>query len=123
MERVRKSESRETTYPEDVIDRQVLHDTVERLARSVCESLASNKRRGRTVTLKIRLRPFKTYTRSRTLDDHTCDPEAVVATARELLDRFDPQVPVRLVGVGMAGLADDDPLHRARPIPSGLLFG
>jgi DNA polymerase-4 len=123
MERVRKSESRETTYPEDVTDRQVLQDTVERLARSVCESLASNKRRGRTVTLKIRLRPFKTYTRSRTLADHTCDPEAVVATATELLDRFDPQVPVRLVGVGMAGLADDDQLHQPAPSPNGLLFG
>jgi DNA polymerase IV len=104
MERVRKSESRETTFPHDVTDRQVLRDTVERLARSVCKSLASHSRRGRSVTLKIRLQPFKTYTRSRTLPDHTCDPEAVVTTAMELLDRFDPQAPVRLVGVGMAGL-------------------
>ena len=63
----RKSESRETTFPEDVADRQVLRETVDRLARSVCESLASNGRRGRTVIVKIRLRPFKTYTRSRTL--------------------------------------------------------
>jgi DNA polymerase-4 len=107
-DRVRKSESRETTFPEDVTDRHLLHETVERLARSVCESLAQNKRRGRTVTLKIRLQPFKTYTRSRTLPDHTCDPDAVVATARDLLDRFDPQAPVRLVGVGLAGLTSDE---------------
>jgi DNA polymerase-4 len=85
---------------------------VERLARSVCESLASNQRRGRTVTLKIRLRPFKTYTRSRTLADHTCDPDAVASTARELLERFDPKVPVRLVGVGMAGLAEEGVPHQ-----------
>jgi DNA polymerase-4 len=111
-ERVRKSESRETTFPEDVTDLQLLRDTVDRLARSVCESLASNNRRGRTVTLKIRLQPFKTYTRSRTLPSHTCDPDRVVATARELLDRFDPQRPVRLVGVGMAGLADDEARHQ-----------
>jgi DNA polymerase-4 len=112
-DRVRKSESRETTFPADVTDRQVLHDTVERLARSVCESLAQNKRRGRTVTLKIRLQPFKTYTRSRTLTSHTCDPEQVIATARDLLDRFDPQLPVRLVGVGLAGLAEDEaPQHQ-----------
>jgi DNA polymerase IV len=113
MDQVRKSESRETTFPEDVTDRQVLHDTVERLARSVCRSLASNNRRGRTVTLKIRLQPFKTYTRSRTLPSHTCDPDQVVATARELLDRFNPQRPVRLVGVGLAGLAEDEaPQHQ-----------
>jgi DNA polymerase IV len=110
-ERVRKSESRETTFPQDITDRDVLRETVDRLARSVCDSLASNKRRGRTVTLKIRLQPFKTYTRSRTLPAHTCDPEQVVATARELLDQFDPQRPVRLVGVGLAGLAEDEAPH------------
>jgi DNA polymerase-4 len=105
---VRKSESRETTFPQDVTDREFLLETVERLARSVCESLAQNKRRGRTVTLKIRLQPFKTYTRSRTLSSHTCDPDQVAATARDLLERFDPQRPVRLVGVGLAGLAEDE---------------
>jgi DNA polymerase IV len=100
----RKSESRETTFPEDVTDRTQLRETVEKLARSVCESLSSNERHGRTVTLKIRLQPFETFTRSRTLPEHTCDPEPVSATALELLDRFDPQAPVRLVGVGVAGL-------------------
>ena len=123
MERVRKSESRETTFPHDVSDRRVLHDTVERLARSVCKSLASHNRRGRTVTLKIRLQPFKTYTRSRTLPDHTCDPERVVGTARELLERFDPQAPVRLVGVGVAGLASDEERHQPGQRQDGLLLG
>jgi DNA polymerase IV len=108
----RKSESRETTFPQDVTDRQVLRETVDRLARSVCESLASNGRRGRTVTLKIRLRPFKTYTRSRTLPAHTVEEDTVVNTALELLDRFDPQTPVRLVGVGMAGLVSEEVTHQ-----------
>jgi DNA polymerase IV len=104
IERVRKSESRETTFPQDVTDREVLRDTVDRLARSVCGSLASHSRRGRTVTLKIRLRPFKTYTRSYTLRSPTIEPDTVADTALELLERFDPQAPVRLVGVGVAGL-------------------
>jgi DNA polymerase-4 len=104
----RKSESRETTFPQDVTDRQVLRDTVDRLARSVCESLSSNGRRGRTVVLKIRLKPFKTYTRSRTISAHTAEPETVVGTALELLDRFDPQAPVRLLGVGVAGLVAEE---------------
>ena len=112
LERVRKSESRETTFPEDVTDRRVLRDTVDRLARSVCESLASHGRRGRTVTLKIRLRPFKTYTRSRTRPSHTVEPGAVAETALELLERFDPQTPVRLIGVGVAGLASEEVTHR-----------
>jgi DNA polymerase IV len=112
LERERKSESRETTFPQDVTDRQVLRDTVDRLARSVCESLATHGRRGRTVTLKIRLRPFKTYTRSRTLPSHTVEPDTVAETALELLERFDPQSPVRLVGVGMAGLGGEEERHQ-----------
>jgi DNA polymerase IV len=122
-ETVRKSESRETTFPQDVTDRQVLRDTVDRLARSVSESLGSRGRRGRTIVLKIRLRPFKTYTRSRTLPGHTADPDAIAETALELLERFDPQTPVRLVGVGVAGLVDQEERHQPGPTPHGLLFG
>ncbi len=122
IERVRKSESRETTFPEDVTDRRALAETVERLARSVCSSLDSHGRRGRTVTLKIRLRPFKTYTRSRTLPEHTCDADTVSDTALDLLERFDPKAPVRLVGVGVAGLADEGERHQPGLPSNGLLL-
>jgi DNA polymerase IV len=122
MERVRKSESRETTFPADVTDRERLQEVVDRLARSVCDSLASHDRRGRTVTLKIRLRPFRTHTRSRTLLSPTRDPDEVSETALELLHRFDPQDPVRLVGVGVAGLVGDETAHQPGPTQNGLLF-
>lgn len=116
-ERRRKSESRETTFPDDVSDRAELTATVERLARAVCAGLAKHANAGRTVTLKIRLRPFRTFTRSRTLEARTRDPETVGAVARELLERFDPSDPVRLIGVGVAGLeADPD---RAAPALEG----
>jgi DNA polymerase-4 len=107
-ERVRKSESRETTFPHDVTDVAEMHDVVMRLATSVCESLAEHERTGRTVTLKIRTVPWKTHTRSRTLPSPTRDPGTVIGVAHELLQRFDPQVPVRLLGVGLAGLVADD---------------
>jgi DNA polymerase-4 len=106
-ERRRKSESRETTFREDVDDRDELIATVERLGRSVCESLAEHGSRGRTVTMKIRLHPFRTFTRARTLPSPTRDPDEVIDVARELLERFDPRDPVRLIGVGVAGLESD----------------
>lgn len=117
-ERKRKSESRETTFPHDVSDRSELVATLERLAHSLCEGLAAEGNRGRTITMKIRLRPFKTYTRSRTIEAPTRDPHAVVAVANELLERFDPSDPVRLIGVGVAGLERDDP-GRAAPADEG----
>jgi DNA polymerase-4 len=56
------------------------------------------------VTLKIRLAPFRTFTRSRTLPEATADPEAVAAAGRELFDAFERDAPVRLLGVGVSNL-------------------
>jgi DNA polymerase IV len=103
-ERAPKSESRETTFPEDVSDRAELRRTLDRLAEQVGERLGRDGYTGRTVTLKIRLRPFRTHTRSRTLPQPTSDPATVSTVARELLDRFELDAPVRLLGVGVAGL-------------------
>jgi DNA polymerase IV len=103
-ERERKSESRETTFAADVVDCARLHSTLERLAQSVCEGLASEGFAGRTVTVKLRLAPFRTHTRSRTLERPTRSPQVVAGVARELLDRFDPKAPVRLIGVGVSSL-------------------
>jgi DNA polymerase-4 len=114
-ERKRKSESRETTFSSDVTDLGELLGTVDRLARSVCAGLASEGWRGRTVTLKIRLRPFRTHTRSRTLDSPTRSPEIIAGTARDLFERFEPSAPVRLVGVGVAGLVADEPVLERAP--------
>jgi DNA polymerase-4 len=102
--RERKSESRETTFPADVTDAATLHHTLDRLVESVCRGLAAEGRVGRTVTLKIRLRPFRTHTRSRTIGEPTRDPEVVGAVCRELLAAFELDAPVRLLGVGIAGL-------------------
>jgi DNA polymerase IV len=107
-ERVQKSESRETTFSEDVSDAAILRDTVERLADSVCASLAKHGHTGRTVTLKIRLRPFRTYTRSRTLEEPAAAAETVRRVALELFDAFERDAPVRLIGVGVAGLDATD---------------
>ena len=65
--------------------------------------------------MKIRLRPFRTFTRSRTLPSPTRDAGAVAAVARELLERFELDAAVRLIGVGVAGLIGDGEGER----PSG----
>ncbi|MGH2982312.1 MAG: DNA polymerase IV [Solirubrobacterales bacterium] len=106
--RRRKSESRETTFAADVSDPAVLIETVGRLSRSVCKGLAGEGISGRTVTVKLRLAPFRTRTRSQTLSQATCDPEVVAATARGLLERFELDAPVRLAGVGVSSLQSEE---------------
>jgi DNA polymerase-4 len=117
-ERVRKSESRETTFAHDVDDPAVLRETLDRLVADLCRNLESGGHRGRTVTLKIRLRPFRTFTRSRTIDQPTADRAVVGAVARELLDNFEADAPVRLLGVGLASFeheTGDPEQEEARP--------
>jgi DNA polymerase-4 len=106
-ERTPKSESRETTFSHDVDDPLVLRETLERLVAGVCEHLTESGYRGRTVTLKIRLRPFRTYTRSRTLEAPTCEAAVIGPVARSLLERIELDSPVRLLGVGLSGLVPE----------------
>jgi DNA polymerase-4 len=113
-EREPKSESAETTFSQDVSDRDVLRATLDRLAARVCEGLTRSGHRGRTVTVKVRLRPFRTFTRSQTLDAPTREAAVVAPLARELLGRVELDAPVRLVGVGLSGLERDAPAEDGR---------
>ncbi len=105
--RERKSESVETTFAHNVDDPAVLHETLDRLTTHLCKRLTTSRYAGRTVTLKIRLQPFRTYTRSKTLEAPTRDASVVGAVARELLGRVELDAPVRLLGVGLAALDRD----------------
>src|SRR3954469_9710476 len=111
--REQKSESRETAFPEDVSDRDVLNTTLDELADDVARGLAEGGHLGRTITLKIRLRPFRTHTRSRTIDTHTRDPAVIRVVARRLLEDFELDAPVRLLGVGVANLVRADAASHA----------
>jgi DNA polymerase-4 len=108
-EREQKSESRETTFAHDVDEQDVLTQTLDRIVGDLCTGLAKSRLRGRTVTLKIRLRPFRTYTRSRTIDVHSRDPAVIGRVAHELLAAFERDAPVRLLGVGIASLSREAP--------------
>jgi DNA polymerase-4 len=101
------SESRETTFDYDIADLGELERILASLVERLCDGLASNGRSGRTVGIKIRLDDFSTYTRARTLPQPVARAEEVRPVALELLRRFAPTRPVRLLGVRVAGLAQD----------------
>jgi DNA polymerase-4 len=103
--RFAKSESRETTFDRDIRELEQLEAILDRLASELCEALATEERRGRTISIKIRLDNFSTHTRSRTIAEPTNDLSVVGVTARQLLRAFAPTRPVRLLGVRVAGLA------------------
>ncbi|MEW1583309.1 DNA polymerase IV [Streptomyces microflavus] len=105
-ERDAKSVSVEDTFDVDLHDRVRVRGEVERLAVRCVERLRSADRSGRTVVLKVRRYDFSTLTRSETLRGPTDDPTVVREAAARLLEAVDTTGGVRLLGVGVTGLAD-----------------
>jgi DNA polymerase IV len=96
---VPRSRSHETTYPADITDPAAMRTDVHRLAARVAAEVIGDGRAVTRVEVKVRFAPFRTRTRVTTLPDATDDPEVVVAAAEAVLDRFDLDRPVRLLGV------------------------
>lgn len=101
-----KSVSVEDTFEQDISDRLQLEAIIERMARSVSGRLRKNGLSGRTVTLKMRHHDFETHTRSSTLPNPTDNARILATTARGLLAGEDISNGLRLLGVGVSGLAD-----------------
>ncbi|QKW18739.1 DNA polymerase IV [Kitasatospora sp. NA04385] len=101
-----KSVSVEDTFEVDLADRDRILREIEQLAARCVRRLRAAGRSGRTVVLKVRRFDFSTLTRSETLRGPTDDEEVVAATARRLAMQVDVTGGVRLLGVGVAQLAD-----------------
>ncbi|MEU1215264.1 DNA polymerase IV [Streptomyces sp. NPDC005791] len=105
-ERDAKSVSVEDTFDVDLHDRVRVRAEVVRLADRCVQRLRDAGRSGRTVVLKVRRYDFSTLTRSETLRGPTDDPTVVREAAARLLEAVDTTGGVRLLGVGVTGLAD-----------------
>nr|WP_203691779.1 DNA polymerase IV [Streptomyces sp. SID12488] len=101
-----KSVSVEDTYDVDIHDRVRVGTEVQRLADRCVRRLRGAGLSGRTIVLKVRRYDFSTLTRSETLRGPTDDPGVVREAAARLLESVDTTGGVRLLGVGVSGLAD-----------------
>ncbi|MFG3353101.1 DNA polymerase IV [Streptomyces sp. NPDC048001] len=105
-ERDAKSVSVEDTFDTDLHDRLRVRTEVDRLAERCVRRLRAGGHSGRTIVLKVRRYDFSTLTRSETLRGPTDDPAVVREAAGRLLESVDTTGGVRLLGVGVTGLAD-----------------
>ncbi len=102
------SESREVTFDTDITDLAELESILHGLVVRLCAALLRQRRRGRTVGIKVRLDDYSTHTRARTLAGAVAEAHQVGPVALGLLRRFAPPRPVRLLGVRVAGLQAAD---------------
>ena len=105
-EREAKSISVEGTYDTDLTDRALMGHLLTRQAGEVAGRLRKQGLSGRTISIKVRLHDFTTLSRSTTLPSPTDQAGTVARLARGLLADLDTSGGVRLLGVGVSGLAD-----------------
>jgi DNA polymerase IV len=108
----RISISVENTFERDLTDRGQLHTELRRMADEVAGHLQRTGRTARTVTTKVRYTDFSIRSRSTSLRVGIDDAEQIGELACALLDRAltDRSGALRLVGVGVSGLASHQQL-------------
>jgi DNA polymerase-4 len=104
----RISISTENTFERDLTDRERLHEELRAMAADVAGTLQRSGQTARTVTTKLRYADFSIRSRSTSLPVGTDDGGRIGELACALLDRGlrDRPGALRLVGVGVSGLAD-----------------
>lgn len=98
-QRVARSRSKQKTFPADLTDRAEVADAVVMLAHELADEAARGERVVARVGVTLRFAPFFTQLRTRTLPEPGADSREIERAALVVLDRFDDDRPVRLVGV------------------------
>lgn len=98
--------SKETTFPQDVQEPEVVRGALMRLAEDLGYRLRQNGYLARSVTLKLRFADFRTVTRTRLLSEGTNRDSLIYRTASELFQEFASSPPWRLVGIKVAELSN-----------------
>ncbi|MGD9618557.1 MAG: DNA polymerase IV [Mycolicibacterium sp.] len=105
---VPRSRSHVVTFDRDLTDRAEMDAAVVQLARRTLAEVIEQQRVVSRVAVTVRTSSFYTRTKIRKLPFPTVVAESVVSTALDVLDRFDLDRPVRLLGVRLELVPADD---------------
>jgi DNA polymerase IV len=94
-----KSQSRQLTYPEDLVDSKLIEAEVARLARELTAGAAESGFRVGRVSVTVRFAPYLTTTKISKLPSPSTSPDEVAQGALRVLAKFELHRPVRLLGV------------------------
>ena len=96
---VPRSRSHVVTFARDLTDRAEMDQAVRDLARRTLDDVVAEARVVTRVAVTVRTATFYTRTKIRKLAEPSTDPDVIVAAALQILDLFELDRPVRLIGV------------------------
>ncbi|BAZ09654.1 DinB protein [Calothrix sp. NIES-4071] len=124
--RIRKSIGAETSFAQDLSDRESILLELQEIARTLKQRVDKHQASGRTITLKIKFSDYKQITRSKTLLVAINDLETIELYAVQLLESVDfNSQSIRLLGLSLSNLDNDNnaipiqlPLFELFPTPN-----
>ncbi|MGB6208148.1 DNA polymerase IV [Mycobacterium sp.] len=96
---VPRSRSHVVTFPRDLTERSEMDSAVTELAQHALSDVVASSRIVTRVAVTVRTATFYTRTKIRKLDEPTTDADVIIAAALRVLDLFELDRPVRLLGV------------------------
>jgi len=96
---VPRSRSHVVTFARDLTDRAEMDSAITQLARQALDDVLASARIVTRVAVTVRTATFYTRTKIRKLDAPTTDADTITAAALRVLDLFELDRPVRLLGV------------------------
>ncbi|WP_330251556.1 DNA polymerase IV [Nocardia sp. NBC_00565] len=97
--RIPVGRSKSETFPHDLTERAEIRAQVARLATEVAEEMVAAGRVPLRVSVTVRSNTFFTRSKQEKLPEPSTDIPAIVETALRIIDRFELDRPVRLLGV------------------------
>lgn len=102
-----KSVGHSMTLPRDIYKREEIEACLMRLAEMVGRRARKHSLMGRVVTVVIRYKSFKTFTRQKKMHNFTNDTHDIYLRAMEIIDSERLEEPVRLLGISLSGIVED----------------
>ncbi|KAF0849455.1 DNA polymerase IV [Nocardia caishijiensis] len=106
--RIPVGRSKSETFPHDLTDPAEIRREVARIATEVAEEMREHHRISTRVSVTVRTKTFYTRSKQRKLPSPTDDVSTITDTALAIIDRFDLDRPVRLLGVRLELLPLDE---------------
>ena len=103
-DRERKSVGAENTFEDDLKTAEDMQVQLQLIAKKVWQRMSRINVSGKTITVKIRLSDFTTFSRSKTIPHPLYSEDELVQIACDLLHEQQVTEPVRLLGVSVSNL-------------------
>lgn len=109
ISRTRKSVGAEHTYLENITSEVFLLEKLKVLSQEIEERLLRNQVKGRTITLKLKYSDFTQTTRSKTGELYVENQSEIFEVVKELLYQQKLENSVRLLGISIGNLNNEEP--------------